>query len=104
MQAVATALHPTRNPSDDIDCFEIDPAEHIRLLREMRGTDRAIIGCYHSHPNGMSEPSVRDGEGASEEGFIWLVCGMNGTGAKIGAFVFEKGGFRALELRETASA
>jgi proteasome lid subunit RPN8/RPN11 len=104
MQVVAAALHPARNLSDDIDRFEIDPAEHIRLLREMRGTDSAIIGCYHSHPNGMAELSARDRDGASEDGFIWLICGVNGTGAKIGVFVFENGRFRALELRESTSA
>jgi proteasome lid subunit RPN8/RPN11 len=70
---VATALHPARNIAVEPDRFEIDPALHIALLRKLRGTDHAIIGCYHSHPNGRAEPSRRDADGAGEEGFLWLV-------------------------------
>ncbi|HEY5338616.1 MAG TPA: M67 family metallopeptidase [Rhizomicrobium sp.] len=103
-RAVITAIHPTRNLSTDADRFEIDPAQHIQLLRSLRGTGRAIVGCYHSHPNGKAEPSVHDRMGAAEEGFIWLVCGTNGSHAQIGAFVFEKDLFRALKMNETASA
>ncbi len=103
-EAIATALHPTRNLSNHPDRFEIDPAEHIRLLRELRGGANAIIGCYHSHPNGKAEPSARDREGASDEGFIWLVCGSDGASSRVGAFVFENGRFRALELHQSASA
>jgi proteasome lid subunit RPN8/RPN11 len=83
--AIATALHATRNIAADNDRFEIDPAQHIALLRKLRGTDRAIIGCYHSHPNGRAEPSAHDRAAASETGFIWLIqaadlCGFIWTG------------------------
>lgn len=92
-----TALHPTKNLSEAPDRFEIDPAEHIRLLRAMRGTKRGIAGCYHSHPNGAATPSATDREGALEEDFVWLIAGLGAAGApSFGAFVFEAGGFRGL--------
>ncbi|HUO91662.1 MAG TPA: M67 family metallopeptidase [Rhizomicrobium sp.] len=69
----AIALHPTRNLATASDRFEIDPAEHIRLLRALRGTGRDIVGCYHSHPNVKAAPSARDRDGAHEKDFIWLI-------------------------------
>ena len=94
-----TALHPTKNLSAAPDRFEIDPAEHIRLLRHLRGTGRRIAGCYHSHPNGGAEPSATDRERALDEGFVWLIAGLGAArAATLGAFVFEAGGFRRLSI------
>ena len=61
------ALHPARNLSSDKDRFEIAPADHFAALRAARAKGRAIVGCYHAHPNGKSEPSARDAEGALEQ-------------------------------------
>jgi len=94
-----SALHPTKNLSELPDRFEIDPAEHIRLLRALRGTGRDILGCYHSHPNGRAEPSAIDRGRAIEEGFAWLIQPVTADGAAPSAgFVFEAGAFRPLAL------
>jgi proteasome lid subunit RPN8/RPN11 len=69
----ALALHPVRNLARDGDRFEIDPAEHIRLRRALRDGARAVIGCYHSHPDGRPELSPRDRESVAGDDFIWLV-------------------------------
>ena len=74
--AQAEALHPTLNLAQGDDRFEIDPAEHVRLLRRLRGSGREIIGCYHSHPNGSAHPSPRDREGAFGGDFLWLIVGF----------------------------
>ena len=78
------ALHPTRNISEDNDRFEIDPADHFRTLRAVRSNGRAIIGCYHSHPNGRAEPSARDGD--SEDGFLWLIAAASDETMRLTAF------------------
>jgi proteasome lid subunit RPN8/RPN11 len=96
---VATALHPARNIAVATDRFEIDPAAHIALLRKLRGTDRAIIGCYHSHPNGRAEPSRRDADGAGEEGFLWLV-----QAADLRGFVWTGADFAEVVLADPAVA
>ena len=94
-----TALHPTRNIEIAPDRFTIDPAEHIRLLRALRGTPRSIAGCYHSHPNGRAEPSARDLAAAVEEDFVWLIAAVPGDRpVTSAAFVFSDGGFRPLGL------
>ena len=95
----ALALHPTRNLATASDRFEIDPAEHIRLLRALRGTGRDIVGCYHSHPDGTPEPSPRDRDSAHDENFVWLIAGLDVSGAVTTAgFLFRGGDFGPLAL------
>lgn len=69
----ALALHPMRNIAPDADRFAIDPSGHIALQRRLRGTGRAIVGCYHSHPDGRAEPGAEDG-GVD---FLWLIAAVD---------------------------
>ena len=81
------ALHPTANLADDPACgFEIDPAVHIRLRCELRGTGRSVVGCYHAHPNGRATPSERDRAGGCEPGFVWIVAAVMGDEVTLAAF------------------
>ena len=82
----ATALHGSKNlAADPARGFLIDAQVHFDLLRALRGTDRAIIGCYHSHPNGRGEPSARDRDEAVDDGFVWLIV----AGNALSAYVFD---------------
>jgi proteasome lid subunit RPN8/RPN11 len=95
--AQALALHPCTNLATEPDRFEIDPQDHIRLLRQLRGGPRRLIGCYHSHPNGQAAASARDAAGANEEDFVWLIQAVGGDGAaELAAFVFAQNRFHAL--------
>lgn len=101
----AIRLHPARNLAPTPDRFEIDPAEQFRLLRALRATEREVVGCYHSHPNGVARPSARDREMAGEEGFVWLIATTNPEAAgEIAAYSFENNGFRSLRLVEAPRA
>jgi proteasome lid subunit RPN8/RPN11 len=93
------ALHPARNVADCDDGFVIDPEMQFALLRRLRGTERAIVGCYHSHPNGRAEPSARDRDGAGEAGFVWLIAAVGAGEVRLASYVFENPGFRAIPLR-----
>jgi proteasome lid subunit RPN8/RPN11 len=96
----ASALHATRNVATEVDRFEIDPAEHIHLLRQARDAGREIVGCYHSHPNGRPDLSVIDREHADEEGFVWLIASLSAadTPVMLRAFVVENGKFSPLAI------
>ena len=92
------ALHGSKNlASDPARAFLIDPQMHFELLRALRGTDRAIIGCYHSHPNGRGEPSARDRDEAVDDRFILIVV----AGGAVSAYMFDAGArdFAPLMLR-----
>lgn len=93
-----TALRPMPNIAKQSDRFEIDPALHIALLRNLRDTGREIIGCYHSHPNGRAEPSACDRESADEEGFLWLICAVDADGETTHIVGFESTGDRLVPV------
>ncbi len=95
----AKTLHPTRNMSSAYDAFEIDPAEQFRLLRGLRGTGRALIGCYHSHPGTSPlDPSARDRAAAAEEDFVWLIAGIRNARTEVVGFLWQKLEFRPLAI------
>ncbi|HEY8947566.1 MAG TPA: M67 family metallopeptidase [Rhizomicrobium sp.] len=97
-----TALHPARNLSPDSDRFEIDPADHFAALRAARANGLAIVGCYHSHPNGKGEPSLRDTEGAWDQGFLWLIGAVSGGAVSVRGFARKADGWEPLALQEIA--
>ncbi|MBB4152854.1 proteasome lid subunit RPN8/RPN11 [Sphingomonas jinjuensis] len=71
---------PCRNVADaPATRFEIDPAALIAAYRDGRRGGPAIVGCYHSHPNGSAVPSPRDAADAAANGWLWLIVGGDGT-------------------------
>lgn len=58
------------------DRFEIDPAVLARTYRSLRGTARAVLGHYHSHPNGRAELSAADRAAAFTPGLAWLIIAI----------------------------
>ena len=87
-----TALHPARNLSPEADRFQIDPRDQFAAQRMARANRAAIIGCYHSHPDGGPAPSAADLAGAAEQNFLWLIAG----GERLKAFVYLDGVFVGL--------
>ena len=47
------------------------------------GGGPAIVGCYHSHPNGRPTPSAADAARVAEWGWLWLIA----TGAGLHGFM-----------------
>jgi proteasome lid subunit RPN8/RPN11 len=99
IDAHALALHPARNLATHSDRFEMDPVDQFAALRMARATGQAVIGCYHSHPNGLAWPSLRDLAGAGEEGFLWLIVGK----AEMKLFVYWTGAFTEADLVTSSS-
>jgi desampylase len=53
--------------------FEIDPAVLISFEKAARDGEHGILGCFHSHPNGVCEPSVSDAQQANRDGRYWVI-------------------------------
>ena len=88
------AAQPTANVSPcPHDSFEIDPAALFAAHKAVRAGGPAVIGCYHSHPNGKAEPSARDAAMA-EEGAVWVII----AGGAFKAWAYESGRFRPVQL------
>ncbi len=66
--APAANVHPT--PATH---FEIDPATLIDAHRAARNGGPAVLGHYHSHPNGRVGPSPTDRAMAAGDGSVWAI-------------------------------
>lgn len=78
----------TNVADDPLRTFEIDAAALIAAERSARDGGPALIGYYHSHPNGRAEPSARDAADACRDGRLWLIV----AGGKIAAWRAIDGG------------
>ncbi|MFN2098682.1 Mov34/MPN/PAD-1 family protein [Altererythrobacter sp. MF3-039] len=69
-----TAITPAANvhPNPETQ-FEIDPQALVDAHRDARSGGPQVAGYYHSHPNGLAEPSSTDREQATRDGSIWAI-------------------------------
>lgn len=93
---------PSRNVAEDRRRrFEVDPGLRIGLERELRGATSAVIGVWHSHPDGPAELSATDLASAYEPELAWLLTSVAGGQAlQTVAFLLNdrRDGFRPLGL------
>lgn len=69
------AIEPADNVhSDPQSHFEIDPQALIDAHRHARAGGPQVLGYYHSHPNGLAEPSATDKVMAARDGAIWAIA------------------------------
>jgi proteasome lid subunit RPN8/RPN11 len=73
-----TRAYPARNaathPAKE---YEIAAEELFQLMREIRDAGLQLLGIYHSHPNGLQEPSPRDIELAYYPSAIYFIISMD---------------------------
>jgi desampylase len=92
------ALEITANVAEHPEkSFEIDPARLIAAHRAARDGGPLILGCFHSHPNGQTEPSARDAASSTGDGSIWLII----AGGIITGWRAVPGGFEPLPILQS---
>ena len=75
-EGVIRDIRPAANiAADPARHFELDPAVLIAAYRGARKGGPAILGHYHSHPSGRTEPSATDAASAAPDGSFWLILG-----------------------------
>lgn len=80
--------------------FEVDPAAHFQLLRDVRGRNETMVGHYHSHPDHPAAPSSEDLAMAFEPNLIWLIVAVNrGSSGDLLAFRPNEDGTAFLPLK-----
>lgn len=65
---MAANVHPTPTTR-----FEIDPQVLVDTHRAARNGGARVLGYYHSHPEGPSEPSRTDRAMAAGDGMVWAI-------------------------------
>ena len=88
---------PAANDADNpLAGFEVDSVTLLQAHREARAAGQKVIGSYHSHPNGRSEPSPVDAARVNGVGEIWLIA-ANGV---VRGFLSGDAGFDPVDIRE----
>lgn len=57
--------------------FEVDPKLVFEWMRKLRGGTEALIGHFHSHPDGPAEPSPTDRDSAFDRNALWLIAAVS---------------------------
>ncbi len=93
-------IEPSPNvaPVGQPDRFEIDPALLLRVQKKLRGSGQSMIGVYHSHPNGLAEPSAIDLAQAWQTGMIWLISAVKPDTVETRGFLRNENGFVPVPL------
>lgn len=74
---VVTRVAPSPNLSRaPRTSFEIDTKLRLDLARELRGGPTAVVGLYHSHPEGDAAPSATDRARAWEPDLVWVIVAL----------------------------
>lgn len=91
-----TEARPAANvAADPLRRFEIDPAALLAAHRAARTGGPAIVGYYHSHPDGHPVPSATDCEHASGDSRAWAIV----AGGEVAFWMDGPRGFEALPYR-----
>lgn len=89
---------PARNlATDPVRRYLIDPADHLRAIREARARGWSVIGAYHSHPASPAMPSPTDAAEAFSD-FIFLIVGLATSPPELTAWTWHGGNFTPVPL------
>lgn len=85
--------------ADRVRHYEIDPRDYFAAIKRCRGTARAVVGAYHSHPRSAAEPSETDLAAAFAD-FLFVIAGpvAGDLPLLIRAYRMEQGNFRSIRL------
>lgn len=91
---------PMANVARSAVRYQIDDRAHIELRRTLRTftPSVAIVGVYHSHPNGRAEPSPTDVAQAMYAEWTHVIVGLGSTRPAVRAFRIVDGMVRAVTL------
>ena len=71
--------------------YQVDPAAHFALIKRLRGSDRTIVGAYHSHPRSVAEPSLSDIGEAYDPEFLYVIVSLARADPEVRAWRIREG-------------
>lgn len=75
---MATVAHFLPNLSRSRDNFEVDVDEILRSRQAMEVSGLALVAFFHSHPDGSTQPSLRDARLPGISGLASLILATDG--------------------------
>lgn len=78
-RSVVEAVHPAENVAEVPEIrYAIDPEEQLALTEDIEARGLEVVGFYHSHPAGGSNPSPTDRERATWPGRSYVIVSLDG--------------------------
>jgi [CysO sulfur-carrier protein]-S-L-cysteine hydrolase len=78
--------YPVKNVRVSPVAFEVDPAGHFAAIRKARGSNRLVVGAYHSHPATAAMPSETDIRDANDPQFLHIIVSLAPHAPQIRAY------------------
>ena len=79
------------NLAPDPNRYLIDPADHVRAIREARAGGLDVVGFYHSHPHSAADPSPTDLAEGSDAESVYLIAGVRDGREDVRLFRLRRG-------------
>ncbi|MGA2718517.1 MAG: M67 family metallopeptidase [Candidatus Acidiferrales bacterium] len=95
--AITNAFAATNAAADAAKNYEIAPEQLFQLMREIRAAGLALMGIYHSHPNGVNVPSPRDIDRAYYPDVAYFIVSPRAP-APVRAFSIRAGRVKELKI------
>ncbi|HET7325216.1 MAG TPA: desampylase, partial [Halococcus sp.] len=77
--------------------YVIDPEAQLDVMEDIETSGEAVVGFYHSHPDGPNEPSETDVTRATWPGFYYLIVSL--PGQTVGTWHWDGERFEREEIR-----
>ena len=84
--------------------YQVDPAAHFALIRRLRGTNRAIVGAYHSHPRSAAAPSPSDIGEAYDPELVYVIVSLASVEPEVRAWRIVEGIASEVPILRTGQA
>lgn len=84
--------------------FKMDPVEQLAAFEQLDAQGLALIGIYHSHPNGPPAPSATDLDEAFYPDVAYLIWSRSGSDWSCRAFDLETGQTISIEVSSADSS
>lgn len=96
-----STVYAMKNASDaPALCYFMDPAEQLKVMKEIREGGKEMIAIYHSHASAPAYPSAKDVELAFYTDVVYLIISfVNREKPAIAGFRIIEGKIKEEELR-----
>ena len=68
---------PNITTADPAMSFVIDPVDYFNARRGAKAMGDRVMGIWHSHPDGLAEPSPQDKAQSYEGNWLWLITAIS---------------------------
>ncbi|WP_053948009.1 desampylase [Halolamina sediminis] len=78
-ESTVVDAYPTENVADTPEIrYYIDPEEQLAVIEEIEDAGLEVVGFYHTHPAGPTQPSETDADRAAWPGYSYAICAFAG--------------------------